>query len=41
VVPNAAIVRENNKDHIFVETAPNKFRIRPVTLGDDMGASGW
>jgi len=37
VVPNAAIVRENNKDHIFVETAPNKFRIRPVTLGDDMG----
>jgi len=37
VVPNAAIVRENNKDHVFVETAPSKFRIRPVTLGEEMG----
>jgi cobalt-zinc-cadmium efflux system membrane fusion protein len=36
-VPNASIVRENNKDYVFVETAPSKFRIRPVTLGEEMG----
>lgn len=37
VVPNAAIVRENNKDYVFVETAPSKFRLRAVSLGDEMG----
>jgi len=36
VVPNAAIVRENNKDYVFVETAPSKFRIRAVTLGEEV-----
>lgn len=36
VVPNAAIVRENNKDYIFVETAPSKFRIRAVSLGEEV-----
>ncbi len=29
----SAIVRENNADHVFVETAPGKFRMRPVVLG--------
>jgi cobalt-zinc-cadmium efflux system membrane fusion protein len=29
----SAIVRENNTDHVFVETAPGKFRMRPVVLG--------
>ncbi|MBB3955320.1 efflux RND transporter periplasmic adaptor subunit [Novosphingobium sediminicola] len=36
VVPNAAIVRENNKDYVFVETAPSKFRIRAVSLGEEV-----
>lgn len=37
VVPGGAIVRENNEDYVFVETAPNRFRIRPVDLGQDIG----
>lgn len=32
-VPLRAVVRENDKDHIFVEIAPNKFRMREVELG--------
>ena len=36
VVPNAAIVRESNRDHVFVETAPGKFRLRTVSLGEEM-----
>lgn len=36
VVPNAAIVRENNKDYVFVETSPSKFRIRAVSLGEEV-----
>lgn len=32
-VPLQAIVRENDKDHIFVQIAPNKYRLREVVLG--------
>jgi cobalt-zinc-cadmium efflux system membrane fusion protein len=34
-VPQTAIVREENKDYVFVQTAPNKFELRPVTLGEE------
>jgi cobalt-zinc-cadmium efflux system membrane fusion protein len=36
-VPQTAIVREDNKDHIFIETAPNKFLLREVELGEESG----
>ena len=32
-VPTAAVVRENDKDHIFVKTAENRYRLTPVELG--------
>lgn len=34
-VPVQAIVREEDKDHVFVQIAPNKYRLREVTVGDD------
>jgi cobalt-zinc-cadmium efflux system membrane fusion protein len=34
-VPVQAIVRENDKDHVFVQVAPNKYRLREVVIGDD------
>jgi cobalt-zinc-cadmium efflux system membrane fusion protein len=34
-VPVQAIVRENDKDHVFVKVAPNKYRLREVVIGDD------
>lgn len=37
VIPAAAVVRENNADHVFIETAPNTFLLRRVQLGDDAG----
>jgi cobalt-zinc-cadmium efflux system membrane fusion protein len=33
VIPNQAIVREDNQDHVLVETGPNRFTLRPVSLG--------
>ena len=36
-VPQTSIVREENKDHVFVQTAPNKFILREVDLGDESG----
>ena len=33
VVPESAVVRENDRDHVFVQTAPNTFRLTPVELG--------
>jgi cobalt-zinc-cadmium efflux system membrane fusion protein len=33
VVPAAAVVRESNQDFIFVQTGPDTFLLRPVTLG--------
>jgi cobalt-zinc-cadmium efflux system membrane fusion protein len=33
-VPAQAVVRENDKDYVFVQIAPNTFRLREVTLAD-------
>jgi cobalt-zinc-cadmium efflux system membrane fusion protein len=33
VVPEGAVVREGDRDHVFVQTAPNTFRLTPVLLG--------
>jgi len=33
VVPSTAVVREENQDNVLVETGPNRFALRPVTLG--------
>ena len=35
VVPAAAVVRENDADHLFVETSPGVVRLTRVTLGSD------
>lgn len=35
-IPQTAIVREENKDYVFVETAPNTFLLREVGLGDEV-----
>ena len=34
-VPENAIVREENKDHVFVQVAPNQFVLREVVLGGE------
>ena len=31
------MVREDNIEHVFVQLAPNRFLLRPVTLGDEYG----
>jgi cobalt-zinc-cadmium efflux system membrane fusion protein len=36
-LPQAAVVREENKDHVFVQIAPNKFTLREVELGEESG----
>lgn len=33
VVPETAVVRENDRDHVFVQVAPNSFRLTQVELG--------
>ncbi len=33
VVPSSAVVRENDRDHIFLAHAPGQFRLTPVDLG--------
>lgn len=33
VVPTAAVVRESDKDHVYVQTGVNRFRLTPVELG--------
>jgi membrane fusion protein, heavy metal efflux system len=37
VVPAGAVVRENNADHVFVQTASNSFLLRRVALGEESG----
>ena len=37
VIPVTAVVRDGDKDHVFVQSAPEVFTLRPVTLGDDFG----
>ncbi len=36
VVPEAAVVRDGNSESIFVQLAPNKYRLQPVTLGEEI-----
>lgn len=33
LIPSQAVVRENDKDHVFVQNADNRFELRPVKLG--------
>jgi cobalt-zinc-cadmium efflux system membrane fusion protein len=35
VIPATAVVREENQDHVFVQTAANTFVLRPVALGEE------
>ena len=37
VLPDSAVIRDNNQDAVFVETAPAHFELRPVRLGDHEG----
>ncbi|HEY9194361.1 MAG TPA: efflux RND transporter periplasmic adaptor subunit [Methyloversatilis sp.] len=37
VVPGTAVVREDNKDYVFVETAPSEYRLTEVRLGAAIG----
>jgi cobalt-zinc-cadmium efflux system membrane fusion protein len=34
ILPDSAVIRDNDTDHVFVETGPNSFELRPVKLGD-------
>jgi membrane fusion protein, heavy metal efflux system len=34
-VPNAAVVREDNQDYVFVQTGPRTYRLREVNLGEE------
>ncbi len=36
-IPSTAVVRENNKDHVFIQLAPDKFVLREVVLGAEYG----
>lgn len=38
VVPDEAVVREDNQDHVFVQVASNAFRLKAVTLGEQEGS---
>lgn len=36
-VPAAAVVREDNNEHVFVQIAPGQYRLTPVVLGPETG----
>ena len=36
-VPEAAVVRENDRDHVFVRLAEQRYRLTPVELGRASG----
>ncbi|HEY0163581.1 MAG TPA: efflux RND transporter periplasmic adaptor subunit [Edaphobacter sp.] len=36
-IPSTAIVREENKDYVFIQTEPTKFMLREVSLGIETG----
>lgn len=36
-IPQTAVVREEDKDHVFVQTAPGQFILREVELGEESG----
>ena len=37
LIPAVAVVRENNKDHVFVRLDGNRFQLRQVSLGQESG----
>jgi cobalt-zinc-cadmium efflux system membrane fusion protein len=37
VLPDSAVIRDDNHDYVFVETVPGHFVLRPVRLGDSEG----
>jgi cobalt-zinc-cadmium efflux system membrane fusion protein len=37
VVPSEAVIRDNDKDYVFVQIAPARFELRPVRLGRETG----
>jgi membrane fusion protein, heavy metal efflux system len=39
VIPATAVVRENNQDHVFVQTGEDTFVLQQVALGDEFGDS--
>ncbi|AWI54144.1 efflux transporter periplasmic adaptor subunit [Aquabacterium olei] len=36
-IPSGAVVRDNDRDHVYVQTAANRFRLTPVELGPASG----
>lgn len=36
VVPASAIVRDGNRDFVYVQTGPRKYQMRPVRVGDEV-----
>jgi cobalt-zinc-cadmium efflux system membrane fusion protein len=34
-VPDAAVIREENKDYVFVQSGPQSYVLREVSLGDE------
>jgi len=34
-IPNTAVVREENKDHVFVQVSPERYVLREVSLGEE------
>ncbi len=39
LVPLTAVVRENDTDHVFVQTSDDTFVLRPVVLGPEYGGN--
>jgi cobalt-zinc-cadmium efflux system membrane fusion protein len=37
VIPATAVVRDGDREHVFVVEGPHRFVLRPVTLGDQLG----
>jgi membrane fusion protein, heavy metal efflux system len=37
VIPSVAVVRDGDKEHVFVQSGPEVFTMRPVTLGEEYG----
>jgi cobalt-zinc-cadmium efflux system membrane fusion protein len=37
VLPDSAVIREDDLDHVFVESSPRRFELRQVRLGDGEG----
>jgi cobalt-zinc-cadmium efflux system membrane fusion protein len=36
-IPSTAVIREENKDYVFVQVEPQKFMLREVSLGLETG----